>query len=469
MVSPPSSAQRFAGAPFVASDGRIYIGSHPMGHLFSFDPKTDIWADHGTLAPAPIIPDQHIWCYPRDEISSGEILCGITRDPTAQVAFDPSSGRTRVLDESPPLLEKQQPTFSRKIEAQFRLTAAYSVDGEVRQCDYQPRVATDICGLNRGGNGKIYGSIIISMHVFCFDPKTRQLEDLGRVGWGGGEVYDVIGYGDKIYMGSYGGGYWAVYDPQRPWDPQPEKEGISPSANPRNFGQLGEQMNRPFEYVIGPDSRIYIACRANYRTAGGGMARFDPVSEESHVFLDTEQSVQSITADSRYVYGGTSISGGRGCIETTTQGKLFVFDVERQQRVFECIPVAQAQAVTSLAVSSATGLVYGSVSSGELFAFNVDQRQVVRRWSMRSAGTPLMGVPETYGVIHLICGHDGDIYGVTSRDVFKLDVATERVIYLDQPPIPDLYQIVEGEPGIFYLGARGHLLEYHLQDTPHYR
>ena len=41
--------------------------------------------------------------------------------------------------------------------------------------------------------------------------------------------------------------------------------------------------------------------------------------------------------------------------------------------------------------------------------------------------------------------------------------------YLDQPPITDLYQIVEGEPGIFYIGARGHLLEYHLKDTPHYR
>ena len=80
-----------------------------------------------------------------------------------------------------------------------------------------------------------------------------------------------------------------------------------------------------------------------------------------------------------------------------------------------------------------------------------------------------MGVPETYGVTHLTCGHDGDIYGVTSKDVFKLDVSTDRVEYLDQPPIPDLYQIVEGEPGIFYIGARGHLLEYHLKDTPHYR
>ena len=88
---------------------------------------------------------------------------------------------------------------------------------------------------------------------------------------------------------------------------------------------------------------------------------------------------------------------------------------------------------------------------------------------MRSKGTPLMGVPETYGVIHLTGVADGAIYGVTRRDAFKLDVNSDRVHYLDPPPISDLYQIVEGAPGVFYLGARGHLLEYHLKDTPHYR
>ncbi|NKB67935.1 MAG: hypothetical protein GKR89_12815 [Candidatus Latescibacteria bacterium] len=464
---PPVSGQRFAGEPLLASDGRIYIGSHPHGHLSSFDPSLGTWTDYGCLAPEPIIAGQHIWCYPQQETESGEIICGITRDPGAIVALAPRSGKTRILDESPPAPAKETP--ARDIKPQFYLAADYSVDGEQRQSDYQAKVATDIVGLNTGPDGKIYGSTIISMHMFCFDPESRRLEDLGRAGWSSGEIYDVIACGDKVYLGSYGGGYWAVYDPAKPWDPQPEKDGISATANPRNFGQLGQDMNRPFEYALGPDGRIYIACRANYRIPGGGLARFDPASEEIHVFRDQEQSVQSVAADQRFVYGGTSISGGRGCIETTTEGKLFVFEVETQRRLFECIPVPAAEAVTSLAVSSRSGLVYGSVSTGQLFAFDVDQRQVVKHWPMRSLGTPLMGVPETYGIIHLTCGHDGDIYGVTQNDVFKLDVSTDRLHYLDQPPITDLYQIVEGRPGIFYIGARGHLLEYHLKDTPHYR
>ena len=92
------------------------------------------------------------------------------------------------------------------------------------------------------------------------------------------------------------------------------------------------------------------------------------------------------------------------------------------------------------------------------------------RWSLDEEGTPLMGVPEAHGVVHLTAGRDGDIYGVSRTKVFKIDVSAERLVYLDKAPIPDLYQIVEGfEDGVFYIGARGHLLEYHLRDTPHFR
>jgi len=55
--------------------------------------------------------------------------------------------------------------------------------------------------------------------------------------------------------------------------------------------------------------------------------------------------------------------------------------------------------------------------------------------------------------------------------IFCFDPQTRRLQDLGRVGFgngPDLYQIVEGEPGVFYIGARGHLLEYHLKDTPHY-
>lgn len=473
---PALSEQRFYHGCLDA-EGRIWIGTHPGAHLVSFDSKTDSWTDHGVQAPEPRPTHQQIWCNPQYVASNGEVVCNIQRDPSGRVAYDPSTGQTRVLTQGDERLHDdpdapdRPAAVTRAVSATFRQeSCTYTVDGQVRTVAYEPSVATDICGLHRGPDGDIYGTTIISMHVFRYHPAKRQLQDLGRVGWGGGEVYDVIAYDGKVYMGSYGGGYFAAYDPALPWNPMAEHGGEHAEANPRNFGQLGKGMNRPFEYTVGPDGRIYIACRANYHVAGGGLGVFDPKTEEKIVHRDTEQSVQSVASDDTWVYGGTSIRGGRGCIETTTEARLFMFSPSDNRRVFECIPQWGAITIGNLACSPVTGLVYGSTDTGHLFAFCPERRRVLSRWEMNDAGTPLMGIPEAHGIIHLTCGRDGDIYGVTRRDVFKLDVTTGRILYLDKAPIPDLCQIVEGpEDGVFYIGARGHLLEYHVQETPHFR
>jgi hypothetical protein len=473
---PLLSQQRFYHG-CLGPDGRLWMGTHPGAHLVSFDVETDSWTDHGVQAPEPRPDNQQAWCNPQFVAVSGEVICNIQRDPSGRVAYDPATSQTRVLmtageqHEKDPVPAELPAAVSRQIKGTFRLEGCgYTIDGEERKADYEPSVATDICGLHRGPHGDIYGTTIISMHIFRYDPQRRHLEDLGRVGWGGGEVYDVITCGDKVYMGSYGGGYFAAYDPSKPWNPMPEHGGEHADANPLNFGRLGQDMNRPFEYTVGPDGRIYISCRANYHVPGGGLAVFDPKTEEKIVHRDMDQSVQSVASDDTWVYGGTSIRGGRGCIETTTEARLFMFSPTEGKRVFECIPQWGAITIGNLACSPVTGLVYGSTDTGHLFAFCPQQRRVVQRWKMNDAGTPLMGIPEAHGIIHLTCGRDGDIYGVTRREVFKLDVTTDRIVYLDQSPIPDLCQIVEGpEDGVFYIGARGHLLEYHVRETPHFR
>ncbi len=278
--------------------------------------------------------------------AAGEIICQINRVPPHEfIAFNPESRQTPQAGASARVCRKRPMRVCAKMGVPRPMHAAaitvnldarsYTVNGAERTFAYTPKVATDIVGLNRGPDGNIYGSTIISMHVFKFDTRSRQLSDLGRVGFGHGEVYDVIAHGDKLYMGSYTGAYWAAYDPSKPWNPRPDVGGKAPDANPRCFGQMGHDMNRPFEYAVGPDDRIYIACRADYGLTGGGMVRFDPATEAMQVFRDELQSVQSIAADDRYVYGGTSISGGRGSREPTTQARFFMFDPQSERRIYE--------------------------------------------------------------------------------------------------------------------------------------
>lgn len=558
------SVNRFVGA--VLGQGRLWAGTHPDAHLVSFDPATDTWQDHGSLAPPPIVPGQHIWLRSLTVAPDGEILGVIARTPPhPTVGHHPATGQTRVLTDFPAdavlrsgdcfyanerpgvavydgdLRRRElltltaltvEPAGAYAAESAFTVAApdgrgglygwcggdvvhldpvrrvlrrvaspahrgtllvspggrliVVAVDAHAGQhrctvidpatgaareqpLHYEGCKHTDIVGLARGADGSIYGTNIIGMHLFRFDPRARLLTDLGRVGWGGAEIYNLIDHGGKLYMGSYGGAIWAVYDPQRPWNPRPDTGGTAEDANPRCLGPLGDDQNRPFEYVVGPDARLYIACRSNYGLAGGGLVRFDPATGEKRVFRDRDQSVQAVTADARYIYGGTSIRGGRGWAETTTEGRLFVFDPTGERRLFETVPIRGAIAVTSLAASPRTGCVYGSTDTGHLFAFDPGERQVVQTWELGHRGTALRGVPEGYGMIHLTAGSDGNIYGVAYDVIFQLELSTDRVHVLDRSPIPDLYQIVEGEAGVFYTGGRGHLLEYRLKNLAHYR
>jgi hypothetical protein len=286
-------------------------------------------------------------------------------------------------------------------------------------------------------------------------------------------VYNTIDYDGRIYFGTYGGGYWGVFDPQHPWAPDRASRGTAATANPRNLGQLGgddpNSVNRPFEYAVGPNNRIYVAARANYRTPGGSLAEFDPESKKTRIFRDLTRSVQTVTADDRHVFAGTNIHGGRGSGDRADVATLFVHDPESGARVFEAPVIEGAEAIGCLRYNQADGKIYGTSDNQVLFSFDPHSYQVQRTWNIRSPGTPLAGVPEDVGIIHLVAASDGNIYGVTRRDLFRLRVDGGLLQYLEPPPIPDLYQIVEGLPGEFFMGARTHLLKYSLGSGEYYR
>lgn len=90
---PPISNQRFAGI-IVGSDGMVWCGTHPNGHLTSFDPATGSWEDHGYLGqeePAEASPGvvQQVWCYPRGLTAAGEVVAthNCMKRPTLVLQF----------------------------------------------------------------------------------------------------------------------------------------------------------------------------------------------------------------------------------------------------------------------------------------------------------------------------------------------------------------------------------------------
>ena len=159
--------------------------------------------------------------------------------------------------------------------------------------------------------------------------------------------------------------------------------------------------------------------------------------------------------------------GGRGSGARASDGTLFVFDPRTEQRVFEEALIPDAKAVVSVRFNKHDGNVYATTDNQMLFSFDPKNMKLLRTWKIRSPGTPLAGVPEDAGMLHITIAASGDVYGVTQRDLWRLRRKHGEIEYLDQPPIPNLYQIVEGEPGVFYMGAQTHLLKY-IVDAPAY-
>ena len=356
--------------------------------------------------------------------------------------------------------------FARLEEGRAVLVDPESGAGEERVFEpYSGRRGSAVCALGKGPDGKVYGTNIYGMHLCSIDTATDEIRDLGYT-WSGGELYHVHAHGDRLYVGSYGGSNIGVYDPSRPWDP-----GAESGSNPRNWGPLGEDQNRPFEAATGPDGRIYIANRSNYGIPGGSLASYDPDTglDDREIYRDPEQSVQCVAADGRYVYGGTSIYGGRGARITTRDGLFFVFDPRTKQRVFETRPVEGANTVTSLAVHP-SGLVFGTTDNRRVFVFDPELFVVEEVIGpLRSEGTRLMGVPEGVEMFPLLCASDGLVYGLTRYDLFRLDASSRVLTYLNDPPLPELYALAEGRPGVLYLGAGTHVLKCMLTPPPFYR
>jgi len=176
--------------------------------------------------------------------------------------------------------------------------------------------------LTLGPGGKIYGATFINQHFFCCDPETRKIQDLGRILLAAGQCDSMCRSrdGKRIWMGCYVGAHIAVYDPSRPY-----KLGSGPDCNPRDFGRVGGGQYRTLSIVEGPQGKVYCGTVPAYNSAPtGGLAVLDPATGQRKVLVDLVPggTVSHLEADHHAVYG----FGG---------GVLFALDPQTLRKVKE--------------------------------------------------------------------------------------------------------------------------------------
>jgi len=446
------------------ADGIIWIGSYGTADLTSYDPKTDKFSRHGRM------DDVDMYNYPLVN-ADGTIACLIRMTKPHVVVFDPKTGEKQVVG---PIATKGEGSVDIRrgndgiiyivsSEGNFRIegfeaipvdvvpdpmpvtsslpdgTTFSFIDSGQQICrelrlnkpggesqtfylDYEAS-GSDIFYVHAGPDECIYGSSILPLHLFRYNPKDRELIDLGQCSSASGEAYSMANLNGKMYISSYPAAVISEYDPS---------QGYNYGDNPRDLGRIDDISYRPRSTLTGPLGRVWTASLPDYGRWGGPLSYYDPQTGEKGAYYriwgDGSCYTLAHLEAQELIAVGTTISGGSGTQPKVEQAVLFLWDYKAEEKVWEGTMDRPISTFNSL-LTGPDGRLYGTITGGgidpELFVFDPESREFTDRLEL-PPGHPLdLGLQN---------GPDGKIYGFTNSRIYRLDpdsLAIEEVIQGD--------------------------------------
>jgi hypothetical protein len=480
---PGGEKESFICALTTAPDGKIWGGTFPSATLFSYDPKTGKSENFGRMDP------EQFYCYPTAG-EDGLIYCAIQFEKMDIVIFDPKSqtkislipfesrkpGRVSLMkgkdgkiyarlspsdqwfrvEERGRLLEvsksdvplpptglpdgRQFQVIENKI---LRIQNPATKEEKEFPLRYEAS-GTFIFVVGLGPDGRIYGSSMLPLRLFVYDPEKDLLSNLGRAAFSDGEVYSMAAFNDKLYLCSYPSARLSIYDPNKPF-----MFGYKENDNPRDLGPLGGEQDRPRAMIVGPHEKIYIGSYPDYGLLGGALSVYDPKKDEKRVYrhIVMNQSIASLAYIERLdlIAAGSSVRGGGGTRASEKEAKLILWDPKDEKKILEIVPVTGAKTILSLAATP-NGKVYGITDNERVFVFDAEKGEVLRVF-----GLELKGPIE----ISLQPGPNGNLYGLSKEAIFMIDPRSDRLSLLAKPQLPiDSGMAILGRKIYYGSGAR---------------
>ncbi len=494
VVGRPSRTETYIWQFAIGTDRKLYGCTYGHAKLVSFDPKTGQMADLGRMDATE--------AYTRTIAAgpNGKIYTGIGMAKQNLVAYDPATRQHRSI--IPPEWrvsgcinvhqggdghayaridvpdaktgQKKRTLFRSEDE---RLVPAKRVPGkplklrdgrEIRSVKptndggtfavFDPKTrksrtvqfryeaaGSDIFVVGVGPGGVIYGSSVLPLEVFRYDPAKGATEHLG--GMRGGEVYSMLEYRGKLYLCYYGGSVMNLYDPAKPgWN-----WGTAAGCNPRSFGSVGDGHLRPRAMIYGPDERIYVGSHPPYGQLGGAMAVWDPRQNktiENYRHIVRDQSIVALAYEptSGLIFGGSGNYGGGGTRPTQKEALFFAFEPRTKKKVLEMPLVPGAHSYH--AICAAEGKVFVAVGS-RLVVYDPARKTKVHEAALSGHQVEISLGPHT----------DGQLYGLTTSAIYRVNPKTYEVKSVAKPPV----RIRCGfaiTPACIYFGSGRHLWRY---------
>jgi outer membrane protein assembly factor BamB len=486
---PGGETESFVCALTTAPDGKIWGGTFPSAILFSYDPKSGKSENFGRMDP------EQFYCYPTAG-EDGLIYCAIqfakmdivVFDPKSQIktSLIPSEGRkpgrvslvkgndgkiyTRLspsdqwfrIEEREKLVEISNSNLpfpppglpdGRKFQLIenkiLRIQNPSTKEEKEISLEYEASGAF-IFVVGLGPDGRIYGSSMLPLRLFVYDPKDGLLTNLGKAAFSTGESYSTGVLGDKLYLCSYPGARLSVYNPKKPL-----RFGPNEGDNPRDLGPIGEDQDRPRTMIAGPHGMIYIGSYPDYGQLGGAISVYDPKTGEKRVYrhIVQNQSIASLAYIEKFdlIAAGSSVRGGGGTRAVEREAKLILWSAKEEKKVFEIIPVSGANTILSLAATT-EGKLYGTTDNEKVFVFDAEKREVQKVFDLEFK-EPIE--------ISLQPGPEGKLYGLSKEAIFFIDPKDDRISLLAKPPVPITTGMAILGRKIYY-GSDANLFEFEI-------
>ena len=489
---PAGTSESFICKITTAGDGKIWGGTYPSARLFSYDPKTGVSEDAGRMDP-----DQ-FYCYPTAG-EDGLIYCAIQFEKMDIVVFDPEKktktslipresrkpGRMNLIKGNDgkiyvklstsdqwfqiegerligistsriPFPQSRLPdgrTFSLSDANLLRIENPVTKERKEIPLRYEAAGAY-IFVVGTGPDGKIYGSSMLPLRLFVYDPRSESLTNLGKASIATGEVYSMGALDGKLYLCSYPEARLSVYDPSKPL-----KFGDNEDANPRDLGPMGGELYRPRAMVTGPHGNVYIGGYPDYGLLGGAMSVYDPKKNEKRVYRHVvrNQSIASVAYidKSDLIAAGSSVRGGTGTRAVEKEAKLILWDPKEEKKVFEIVPVPEVKTILSLAVA-VDGMLYGITDNEKVFVFDPERREVKKILDL--------GFKEP-GEVSLQLGPDLKLYGLAKEAIFSIDPRNDQVSLVAKPAVP-IHSGMAMLGRKIYFGSGANLWEFEIPLEP---
>ncbi|MEH7276526.1 cohesin domain-containing protein [Neobacillus vireti] len=285
----------------------------------------------------------------------------------------------------------------------------------------------------KGENGKIYITGMQASKAAEYDVFTKDLKlfPMGQAG-------AVIPYQDKVYFGVYPGAGFEEYTP-------------ASGNNPRKLFKIGDEQDRPIS-GIEAEGKTFVGLIPDYGELGGALMVYDPSAqnqEESHKVyrnIVENQSIISLAYKDGKIYGSTSINGGLSSETSAKEAKIFVWDIEKEEKIKEIslnIPgLYSPPAIGGLTIGS-DGLLWGAVN-GIVFAMDPESLALIKYKNL----FPSDGSWGQWGAYNAEW-HNDILYLQLGRRLAAIDPTTLDFVYFE-----DSEAFTIGEDGHLYYSPR---------------